>query len=91
MHSMIAVMARQSCFMLTFASTWGVTKWLIAYYCLQTNIKIDTRPKLYCDDDLAQTMRIPHHDLVIPIQYHGPLLYFNVCVQVEMSYYSTVR
>jgi hypothetical protein len=46
--------------------------------CRDFGIEIDTRPKLYCDDASAQTMRIPHLDLVIPIHHHGPLPYFNV-------------
>ena len=62
--------------------------------CLQNNVHINTRPTHYFPDDpTAQTLR--YDDMVLPLEYHGPLPFihvrrptekeFNSCTHVELT------
>ena len=46
--------------------------------CRDEGIKIDTRPKVYCNEESAQTVNCPEHGIKFDIKHHGPLPFFPV-------------
>ena len=39
---------------------------------------IDTRPKIYCNEETAETMECPGTGIRVPIGHHGPLPFILV-------------
>ena len=46
--------------------------------CRDRGIEIDTRPKVYCNKESAQTVSCPEHGIKLNIKHHGPLPFLPV-------------
>ena len=46
--------------------------------CRENGIMINTRPKVYCNSEYAESMECPETGLRIPICHHGPLPFILV-------------